>query len=71
MKAETVEVDEALFEVLAVFSAAADQVKAQWLVIGATARIMLLGEIVWDTHFYLILTLLIRLKSKVNQACVT
>ena len=45
MKAETVEVDEALFEVLAVFSAAADQVKAQWLVIGATARIMLLEEI--------------------------
>ncbi len=51
MKAETVEVDEALFEVLAAFSAAADQVKE---------------EIVWDTHFYFILTLLIRLKSKVN-----
>ena len=45
MKAETIEVDEALFEVLAAFSAAADQVKTQWLVIGATARIMLLEQI--------------------------
>jgi predicted nucleotidyltransferase len=45
MKAETVEVDEALFEVLSAFSAAAAEVKAPWLVIGATARIMLLEQI--------------------------
>ena len=45
MKADTIEVDVALFEVLAAFSAAADQVNAKWLVIGATARIMLLEQI--------------------------
>jgi predicted nucleotidyltransferase len=45
MKTETVEVDKALFEVLSAFSAAAAEVKAPWLVIGATARIMLLEQI--------------------------
>ena len=45
MKAETVEVDEALFKVLSAFSAAAAEVKAPWLVIKATARIMLLEQI--------------------------
>ena len=44
MKAETVEVDEALFEVLSAFSAAAAEVKAPWLVIGET------GEFHRDTH---------------------
>lgn len=44
MKAETVEVDDALFEVLSVFSTAANAVKAPWLIIGATARIILLEK---------------------------
>ena len=45
MKAETVEVDESMLEVLASFSAAAEGVKATWLIIGATARIILLEQI--------------------------
>lgn len=45
MATESVKVDDALFEVLEAFSTAADAVKAPWLVIGATARIMLLERI--------------------------
>lgn len=41
----TVEVDKALFEVLSVFSQAAESVEASWLVVGATARILLLENI--------------------------
>ena len=45
MQTETVEVDEALFEVIAAFSMAADEVNAPWLIIGASARIILLEQI--------------------------
>jgi len=45
MADETVNVDDALFEVLAAFSEAANAVEAPWLIIGATARIMLLEKI--------------------------
>jgi predicted nucleotidyltransferase len=45
MKVEGVKVDEALFEVLASFSDAAISVNAPWLIIGATARILLLERI--------------------------
>jgi len=41
----TVEVDKALFDVLSVFSQAAESVGASWLVVGATARILLLENI--------------------------
>lgn len=41
----SVEIDEALFEVLSVFSQAAESVEASWLVVGATARILLLENI--------------------------
>lgn len=41
----TVEVDEALFEVLTLFSQAAESVGAPWLVVGANARILLLENI--------------------------
>ena len=41
----TVEVDEALFEVLSVFSQAAESVETSWLLVGATARILLLENI--------------------------
>jgi predicted nucleotidyltransferase len=39
------EVDDAFFEVLSVFSQAAEAVNAPWLVVGATARIMLLEKV--------------------------
>lgn len=45
MQTENVEVDGALFEVLAAFSEAADVVSAPWLVVGATARIILLEKV--------------------------
>lgn len=45
MENEAIDVDDALFEVLAAFSAAADEVKAPWLIIGATARILLLEKV--------------------------
>ena len=45
METESVKVDDALFEVLEAFSAAAEAVKAPWLIIGATARIMLLEHV--------------------------
>ncbi|HED16188.1 MAG TPA: hypothetical protein ENI64_05150 [Gammaproteobacteria bacterium] len=45
MAVEAVEVDDALFEVLVAFSAAADKVKAPWIMVGATARILLLERI--------------------------
>jgi predicted nucleotidyltransferase len=45
MEAEVAEVDAALYEVLAAFSEAADSVQTPWLVIGATARIMLLENV--------------------------
>ncbi len=45
MGTEPVEVDDALFEVLVAFSTAADAVKAPWLIIGATARIILLEKV--------------------------
>lgn len=45
MKVEAVKVDDALFEVLAAFSEAAISVNAPWLIIGATARILLLERI--------------------------
>lgn len=45
MGTETVEVDGALFEVLEAFSEAAGAAKAPWLIIGATARIMLLERV--------------------------
>ena len=41
----TVEIDGALFEVLTVFSQAAEYVEASWLLVGATARILLLENI--------------------------
>ncbi len=45
MKAEVAEVDATLYEVLAAFSEAADSVQTPWMVIGATARIMLLENV--------------------------
>ena len=45
METETVKVDEALFEVLVAFAEAAAAVKAPWLMIGATARIILLEKV--------------------------
>ena len=42
MQTKNVEVDDALFEVLTAFSESADAVNAPWLVIGATARVILL-----------------------------
>jgi len=45
METETVTVDEALFEVLVAFAEAAAAVKAPWLMIGATARIILLEKV--------------------------
>ncbi len=45
MEAEAVKVDEALFEVLVVFAEAAAAVRAPWLMIGATARIILLERV--------------------------
>ncbi len=45
METESVEVDDALFEVLESFSVAARAVKAPWLVVGATARIILLEKV--------------------------
>ncbi len=45
MEAEEVDVDDALFDVLAAFSAAANEVTAPWLIVGATARILLLEDI--------------------------
>ncbi len=41
----TAKVDDALFEVLTVFSQAAEQLGVPWLVIGATARVMLLEKV--------------------------
>jgi len=41
----TAEIDEALFEVLTVFSQAAESVGTSWLLVGATARILLLENI--------------------------
>ena len=41
----TAKVDEALFEVLVIFSQAAETVGASWLLVGATARILLLENI--------------------------
>lgn len=45
MGTEIVEVDNALFEVLDAFSIAAETVNAPWLMIGATARIVLLEKV--------------------------
>jgi predicted nucleotidyltransferase len=45
MEAEIAEVDDALFAVLDVFSEAADAVKVPWIIVGATARIILLEKI--------------------------
>lgn len=39
------EIDEALFDVMSVFSRAAESIEASWLVVGATARILLLENI--------------------------
>ncbi len=41
----TAKVDDALFEVLTVFSQAAEQLGVPWLVIGATARVILLEKV--------------------------
>jgi len=41
----SVEIDEPLFELLSIFSQAAESVEAPWLVVGATARILLLENI--------------------------
>lgn len=41
----TAKIDEALFEVLTIFSQAAASVEASWLLVGATARILLLENI--------------------------
>lgn len=41
----TAKVDDALFDVLTVFSQAAEQLGVPWLVIGATARVMLLEKV--------------------------
>lgn len=45
METNEVKVDDALFEVLETFSNAADKINAPWLMIGATARIILLEKI--------------------------
>ncbi len=50
MEMNEVNVDDALFEVLETFSNAADKINAPWLMIGATARIILLEKIYgWPT----------------------
>lgn len=45
MENNKAEVDEALFKVLSVFSNAAEQLGVPWLVIGATARVMLFEKV--------------------------
>lgn len=45
MEIKKAEVDSALFKVLAVFSNAAGQLGVPWLVIGATARVMLFEKV--------------------------